>query len=174
VALFKVNTGTREHEVCSLCWEWEQAIPELDASVFILPRRLVKNREDRLIVLNRIARSVVDEMRGKHPEYVFTLRGQPLKRMNQSAWRRARRAAALDGLRVHDLKHAFGRRLRAAGLTRETRKVLLGHKDGDVTVHYSAPEIAELIAAAESICGDQSHKSHTLTVLQVRDLAPTR
>ena len=27
----------------------------------------------------------------------------------------------------------------------ETRKVLLGHKSGDITTHYSAPEIAELL-----------------------------
>jgi hypothetical protein len=30
--------------------------------------------EDRLVVLNRIARSVVDEVRGQHSNYVFTYR----------------------------------------------------------------------------------------------------
>jgi len=34
----------------------------------------VKNMEDRLIVLNRIARSVIEEARGMHPEYVFVRR----------------------------------------------------------------------------------------------------
>jgi hypothetical protein len=29
-ALFKVNTGMREKEVCQLRWEWEQRVPELD------------------------------------------------------------------------------------------------------------------------------------------------
>ena len=51
-------------------------------------------------------------------------------------------------MRVHDLKHTFGRRLRTAGVPLETRKVLLGHKTGDITSHYSAPELAELIRAA--------------------------
>ena len=168
--LFKINTGTREKEVCSLRWEWEFPLPELDTSIFVVPKRVVKNKEDRLVVMNRIAGSVIDELRGMHPDYVFTYRGERINKINQSGWRRARRASGLDGLRVHDLKHTFGRRLRAAGVKEETRKALLGHSSGDVTVHYSAPEIAELISAAETICVDSSRKTPALTVLQVRDL----
>ena len=52
---------------------------------------------------------------------------------------------------MHDLKHTFGRRLRAAGVPLETRKVLLGHKSGDITTHYSAPELAELLEAANRV-----------------------
>ena len=55
MALFKVNTGCREHEVCGLKWEWEVEIPEMETSVFIIPTDKVKNREERLVVLNRIA-----------------------------------------------------------------------------------------------------------------------
>ena len=54
-------------------------------------------------------------------------------------------------MRVHDLKHTFGRRLRTAGVALETRKVLLGHKTGDITSHYSAPELAELMRAANAV-----------------------
>ena len=49
------------------------------------------------------------------------------------------------------MKHTFGRRLRAASVPLETRKVLLGHKSGDVTTHYSAPEIGELLEAANRV-----------------------
>lgn len=48
MALFKVNTGCRDQEGCNLLWEWEVAVPELDASVFIIPGHRVKNREDGL------------------------------------------------------------------------------------------------------------------------------
>jgi hypothetical protein len=34
----------------------------------------------------------------------------------------------------------------------ETRKILLGHKNGDITTHYSAPELEELIEAANRVC----------------------
>lgn len=184
--LYKVNTGCREEEVCFLQWDWEVQVPELDTSVFILPGEIVKNSEDRLVVLNRVAKSVIDSCRGDHAKYVFTWkRGPkskpaPLKSMNNSAWQKGREAAAksykeifgydapagFENIRVHDLKHTFGRRLRSAGVALETRKVLLGHKNGDITTHYSAPEIGELIDAANSICDVDSRKTPTLTVLK--------
>src|SRR5215218_6261880 len=37
MALFKINTGTREQEVCGLRWDWEVQIRELGVSVFVLP-----------------------------------------------------------------------------------------------------------------------------------------
>ncbi len=127
MALFKVNTGTREQEVVRMQWDWEIPIPELDTSVFVVPRELVKNNEDRLVVLNRVAKAVVDEVRGEHPHRVFTWRGTPVKRIGNAGWQRARKRAAdrypaeiggtspEDGFRrfrVHDLKHTYGRRLR--------------------------------------------------------------
>ena len=53
---------------------------------------------------------------------------------------------------MHDLKHTFGRRLRAAGVGIETRKALLGHKNNYITTHYSAAEMKELLEAAEKVC----------------------
>ena len=115
MALFKVNTGCREGEVCGLRWEWEVEVPELETSVFLIPETQVKNREERLVVLNRIATSVIEEQRGVHPKFVFTYKGNPVGKINNSAWRKARQRAGVPQVRVHDLKHTFGRRLRAAG-----------------------------------------------------------
>jgi integrase len=69
-------------------------------------------------------------------------------------------------VRVHHLKHTFGRRLRAAGGTLETRKVLLGHRNGDITSHYSAPELEELVEAANRVCDSKSGKTPVLVVLK--------
>ncbi|MCA1705404.1 MAG: site-specific integrase, partial [Actinobacteria bacterium] len=55
MALFKVNTGTREQEVCGLRWDWEERVPELGTTLFVVPGINTKNKEDRLIVLNRTA-----------------------------------------------------------------------------------------------------------------------
>jgi hypothetical protein len=52
---------------------------------------------------------------------------------------------------VHNLRHTFGKRLRSAGIPLETRKALLGHANGDITTHYSAAELQELIDAVEAI-----------------------
>ena len=128
-----------------------------------------KVRDERLVILNTVAKSVIEKQRGQHKRYVFPF-GKPdgdgnetmVHRMNDSAWKKARvRAAkkwqekyfrqAHDGfarIRIHDLKHTFGRRLRAAGVTEEDRKALLGHKNGSIPSHYSAAELDQLIEAA--------------------------
>ncbi|NWE69007.1 tyrosine-type recombinase/integrase [Pseudomonas gingeri] len=196
MAMFKVNTGCREQEVCKLQWDWEIAVPELGASVFLIPasfggrsaRAGVKNRDERLVVLNDVAKSVIEKQRGKHPLFVFPF-GKPdgegkettVHRMNDSAWKKARvRAAkkwqekffrpAHDGfarIRIHDLKHTFGRRLRAAGVTEEDRKALLGHKNGSITSHYSAAELDQLIEAANKVSATDS-RAPALTILKRR------
>lgn len=165
MALFKVNTGTREQEVCGLRWDWEERVPELSTTLFVVPAINTKNKEDRLIVLNRTAGSVVDAQRSRDRTWVFPYEGRRLSRMYNKAWRQARREASevyekeiggvcpkgFQRVRVHDLKHTFGRRLRSVGVSLETRRVLLGHKNGDITTHYSAPELKELLDAAERV-----------------------
>ena len=81
---------------------------------------------------------------------------RPVASINNSGWKKARSDVAMPQVRVHDLKHTFGRRLRAAGVSFETRKVLLGHKNGEITTHYSAPELAELIGAVSRIRPEKS------------------
>ncbi|MFH1114887.1 MAG: tyrosine-type recombinase/integrase [Pseudomonadota bacterium] len=168
MALFKVNTGTRDQEVSKLRWEWEYDIPEIGTSVFLIPRERVKNRQDRLVVLNTIAREVVNTARGEHPDYVFTLRGRPLRSIYGRVWRHARCRAGLPEVRVHDLKHTFGRRLRAAGVSFEDRQDLLGHKSTRITTHYSAPEIATLVTAANRVCPEEWQKIGNTTILRKR------
>ena len=180
MALFKVNTGCREQEVCKLRWDWEVKVPEFGSSVFIIPNTYVKNAEDRLVVLNRVALSVIEEVRGEHPDLVFTYRGSPVTKILNSAWKCARERAAdqleadtkekapwgFRHVRVHDLKHTFGRRLRAAGVSFEDRQDLLGHRSGRITTHYSQAELENLIAAAEKVCASQSRKSPALVILR--------
>lgn len=62
IVLFKVNTGCRDGEVCNLRWDRECLVPELNTSVFIAPGSFVKNGEERLVILNRIARSACSFM----------------------------------------------------------------------------------------------------------------
>lgn len=136
MALFKVNTGTREQEVCKLRWDWEISLPELGTSVFLIPANFggryeqsgVKNGDERLVVLNSMPRSIIEKQRGISKEWVFPSNGTAMHRMNDSAWKKARvRAAKLwqeenlrpahsgyASIRIHDLKYTFGRRLRAA------------------------------------------------------------
>lgn len=196
MALFKVNTGTREQEVCNLQWDWEIIIPELGGSVFLIPGSFggrtensgVKNGDDRLVILNKVAKSVVDAQRGADPVYVFGYNGKGhvrgsdtvLDRMNGHAWRKARRRAAqryedetgrkanpgFAEIRVHDMKHTFGHRLRVAGVPFEDRQVLLGHKSKSVTTHYSAPEIGHLVEMANRVLETDNRQLVSPTILR--------
>ena len=189
MALFKVNTGCREQEVCKLRWDWEISVPELGTSVFLIPADFggrhansgVKNRDERLVVLNSVAKSIIEKQRGISREWVFPYNGTAMHRMNDSAWKKARvRAAKLwqeenlrpahpgyASIRIHDLKHTFGRRLRAAGVTEEDRKALLGHKNGSITSHYSGAELGHLIEAANMVSATDS-RGPVLTILKRR------
>jgi integrase len=123
-----------------------------------------------VVVLNRTARNVIEAKRGVHDKYVFTYRGERMDRIGNTAWKRAWRKAALPVLHdvqkgPHNLRHTFGRRLRAVGVPLETRKVLLGHTNGDITTHYSAAELAELIDAVERITSN-SGKNPAATILR--------
>jgi len=51
----------------------------------------------------------------------------------------------------------FGRRLKAAGVTEEDRKSLLGQKNDNVTSNYSAAELGHLIEAANKVSATDSH-----------------
>ena len=66
------------------------------------------------------------------------------------------------------LKHTFGRRLRAVGVSFEDRQDLLGHKSGRITTHYSGAELHNLIKAANKVCCD-NQQGLTLTRLRCND-----
>jgi len=162
MAMFAVNTGCRDGEICNLRWEWEVLVGTHDIkSVFIIPSSQVKNGEERLVVLNRVAYEVIQRQRGKHPEYVFIYRDKPIRHMLNNGWRIARKRVGL-AVRVHDLKHTFGRRLRAAGVLFEDRQDLLGHKSKRITTHYSRAELYNLWEAANAVCIEKSRPALTL------------
>jgi len=65
-------------------------VPELDTSVFIIPGDGVKNGEERLVVLNRVARSVIESVRGMHSVHVFVRKTKrrepkPVTKMDNTA-----------------------------------------------------------------------------------------
>ena len=190
MALFDVNTGLRDQELCNLRWSWEQRVPELDTpeikrSVFVLPATSVKNQQARAVILNDVAQSVLEEVRGEHPLYVFTWENRERAATSGRgisairSWIQARRRAAdryapelgkeapsgFKNVRVHDLRHTFGRRLRAAGVSFEDRQDLLGHRSTRVTTDYSAAELRNLLNAANRL--KKSRKSPAMTVLRL-------
>jgi integrase len=85
MALFKVNTGCREQEVCGLRWEWGDKRHDLGTSVIKIPGQQVKNGEDRIVMHNREAFAVIEAQRGLHKVYLFPYGGHRVSRMHNSA-----------------------------------------------------------------------------------------
>lgn len=181
MSLFVLNTGVRDDVVCSLRWEWEIKVPELGVSVFEVPRQHVKGKRlSRVVVCNSVAQSVVDAVRGQHPEFVFVYRRErvknvdlaplmayrPIGTMNNTAWQRARGEAGLGDLHVHDLRHTVGMRLREAGVAEGTISDLLWHSTGTMTRHYSVAMLLELHGALEKVKADSGRWNKSLATLR--------
>jgi hypothetical protein len=64
------------------------------------------------------------------------------------------------------LKHTFGHRLEAAGVSDRDCQVLLGHARMGVTRQYMAPEVARLLQAAESVLNTERHGTIPLTIIR--------
>ena len=102
------------------------------------------------------------------------LTGEPLKRsMLLVRYRKALKAAKLDeALRFHDLRHTFGTRMAAAGVSMRMLQEWLGHRDIQTTQIYAdyAPsenEVAQVNAAFAVVdpgpLEDCAHDLHTQT-----------
>jgi integrase len=157
MCLFSANTGCRAQEVCQLQWQW--LVQRNDGIWFFeLPSDLVKNRIGRVVVLNDIAKSVIQKRHGEHPEYVFVYKNHSVTSMGGTAFQKARkratnRLASIRNVGVHNLKHTYGARLRAAGVPEEDRNFLTGHKGKmSMTTYYSAPELKKMLEYSNRVC----------------------
>lgn len=171
MALFSVNTGARDENVCGLRWDWERPVPELGRSVFLIPAEEFKTNRPHVLILNDTAWNIVEQQRGKDPVHVFVYRrersdetqwkyerlgkGEPapyrrIETMNNTGWQNARAATKVPA-RVHDLRHTFGQRLRDAGVPKEDRALLMGHVEQDMPQHYATATIANLVDQANKV-----------------------
>jgi integrase len=174
MALFAVNTGLRDSNLCGLRWSWEVPIAQLGRSVFVIPREAFKSRRPHVVILNHAAWSIVESRRGKHADWVFTFRGKPVQTMNNTAWQRARRNAELSMVRIHDLRHTFATRLRAAGVHEEDRAALLGHAWRSMPEHYASADVRRLIDLANRVLDRSAEAVTILRVANGWSPSPTR
>lgn len=117
------------------------------------------------MVLNDIARSVVQSVRVEYPEYVFTFQGHRVDEDQQHGLEERQETGRVPAP-AHDLKHNFGRHLRAARVSYEDRQDFLGHRSGRITTHYSVAELSRLLASAKRICASGLRRSPALFVLK--------
>jgi integrase len=170
MVLFDLQCGARDAVVCGLRWDWEVRLAELGVSAFVVPRPAVKGRKhSRVVVCNSIAQSIIESVRGQHPQFVFMYSARrkkcepgPIETMNNTAWQRARKEAGLGDLHVHDLRHTVGLRLREANVEERTISDILWHTRSGMTAHYSVAQVREIHAALELIADERHGWNRTL------------
>lgn len=181
--LFILNTGLRNSEACSLKWSWFQDLEGTDLRFFVIPADQYKNGQPRVVILNSVAEKIVDFLsKNKETDFVFNYRGRPLRTMRNDGWLNAVSKAvdkysdrfgheAPEGfrrLRIHDLRHTVGRRLRAAGggISEMDIAALLGHQSGSITRYYADAELQNLRHFLEMIQKPSWKESKQITAIK--------
>ncbi len=166
---FAVNTGLREKNQTTLKWAYEVDMPVLGTSAFIIPARIdgikhTKNGKDFLLLLNSVAREILERYRGLDKVFVFpSPKGGAYCRFNNKHFRNARNRAGLKGIiRWHSARATFATRLRALNISEEDRQQLIGHSSKSVTTQYSWADIRYLIECVEKLCSDDTSEDERM------------
>ncbi|MFN0194656.1 MAG: tyrosine-type recombinase/integrase [Aestuariivirga sp.] len=139
-------TGCRLSEIQTLKWDYV----DLDASIIRLPDSKTGKKT---IFLGKL---VVEEIRRipKFDDNPFVIAGYiPGQYLTdiQRPWRRIRKAAGLEDVRIHDLRHTFASRAVALGQGLTTIGKLLGHTQTQTTARYAHLAVDHSLAAAQNV-----------------------
>jgi integrase len=136
-------TGARKGEALSCRWD----SVDLTAGVWSKPPSSTKQKAYHEAQLSAPARQLLSEIReqqvAKHPkkplgEYVFPSSSESGHVVDiKKSWRQLCRAAKIDGLRIHDLRHSFASQAISGGAGLPLVGALLGHASPTTTARYA-------------------------------------
>ncbi|MCY3753265.1 MAG: site-specific integrase [Alphaproteobacteria bacterium] len=137
-------TGCRKSEIVTLRW------PEVDGDVL----RLAEAKTGpRTVWLSEAAQAIIARQPRNGSAYVFPS-PKDLERpqsSNLGFWRRARREAGIENVRLHDLRHTVASQAVANGVPLPTVAKMLGHTQPTMTLRYAHVGDREVEAAAERV-----------------------
>ena len=128
-------TGARKGEVLSATWGQF----DLEAGVWTKPSAHTKQKKLHRVPLSAPAMLLLSGMKANAAsDHVFTGRapGEPLQDI-KGAWETIRKAANIEDVRVHDLRHTYASILASAGLSLPIVGALLGHTQPATTARYA-------------------------------------
>ena len=103
MATFSLATGLRAANVTGLTWEQV----DLARKLAWVHADQAKARRAIAVPFNAAASEVVERQTGKHPVFVFTYEGRPVKQLATMAWYKALKRAGIEAFRFHDLRHTW-------------------------------------------------------------------
>ncbi|WP_136661670.1 site-specific integrase [Nitratireductor sp. XY-223] len=130
-----IFTGCRLNEITTLEW----ANIDFAKSRIVLERHKTDKHGAKIVPLNDSALEVLKALpRIKDNPYVIVGREVGTHLVNlQKPWRRVRKAAGLDDVRLHDLRHSFASFAVGAGIPLAVIGGLLGHRSVQTTARYA-------------------------------------
>ena len=137
-------TGCRAGEILKLQWS------EVDGDRLNLADTKTGPRR---VWLSQAAQAILAHQPRAASPYVFPSPRHPDKPLSDTLhlWRRARKEAGLDDVRLHDLRHTVASQAVARGVPLPTVARMLGHAHPRMTLRYAHVGDRDLQAAAERI-----------------------
>ena len=137
-------TGCRKGEILKLQWS------EVDGDRLNLAESKTGPRR---VWLSKAAQAILARQPRAASPYVFPSPRHPDRPVSDTLclWRRSRKEAGLDDVRLHDLRHTVASQAVARGVSLSTVARMLGHADPTMTLRYAHVGDRELQAAAERI-----------------------
>lgn len=139
-------TGARRNEV--LTARWKQF--DLEAGIWRKPASSTKQKADHEVPLSGPAQLLLAEMKAKATsELLFPGRSGHLQ--IRGTWETVRKAAGLEDVHLHDLRHSFASILASAGASLPLIGALLGHSNPTTTHRYAHLFLDPQRAAVERV-----------------------
>lgn len=146
---FSLATGLRQSNVSYLRWD---QVSLTDGRAWIHPDESKSGRAI-AVPLNEDALATLRKQLGKHSEYVFTYRGNPVARTSTKAWKAALAKAGIEDFRWHDLRHTWASWHVQNGTSLQELQELGGWASFDMVLRYAHLAKDHLKSAARRIEG---------------------
>ena len=147
LALFSLATGLRKSNVTDLQWS---DVDLVKRHVLIHPDQ-AKTKKAIPVPLNTAAVEIIRRQLGKHPEFVFTYKGDRIIECNTKAWKKALKRAGIENFRWHDLRHTWASWHVQNGTSLQELQQLGGWSSYDMVLRYAHLSSDHLRDAAERV-----------------------
>ena len=147
MAEFTLATGLCESNVTQLQWSQVDLKP---GHALIHPDQS-KSRRAIPVPLNKNAKAIIEEQKGKNKEFVFTYKLNPVTRCNNHAWRKALKRARISDFRWHDLRHTWASWHVQRGTPLHKLQQLGGWANYEMVLRYAHLSSVQLRLASERI-----------------------
>ena len=138
-------TGCRVGEMVKLRWR------EVDGDTLQLEDSKTGPRQ---VLLSPEARAIIERQPRPGSPWVFPSPMNPARhRFDLSLWKKVRKLAGIEDVRLHDLRHTFASQAAMQGIPLPVVARLLGHAQVQMTLRYAHVSDRDVEAAAERIGG---------------------